>query len=331
MEISERKRTIEKRKKVTDIMRIGKKSPKKEKRVMTVSLYANLFFVLIELIMAIYTSSQAVLLDAVYDGIEFVMLLPSLFLIPLLYRPSNEKYPFGHMQMETVFIVIKGVTMIAVTVGLISNSINILFHGGRRIAFDVVAWFELFACVLGIVVTLYLIYKNRGMNSPMIRAEMQGWEIDSIISIGMTVAFFLPVFVDVPWFQKFVPYLDSMITIVLSMVMLPAPVRTVITGIRDLLLISPEEETVQEIKQIVEPIIRESNASDLFFEIVRTGRKLWISAYIRLDKDELSVHRFQLLQSRCIAALAEHYTDFYFELLPEIEFHEEEVKYFMEN
>ena len=312
-------------------MRIGKKSPKKEKRVMTVSLYANLFFVLIELVMAIYTSSQAVLLDAVYDGIEFVMLLPSLFLIPLLYRPSNEKYPFGHMQMETVFIVIKGVTMIAVTVGLISNSINILFHGGRKIAFDVVAWFELFACVLGIVVTLYLMYKNRGMNSPMIRAEMQGWEIDSMISIGMTAAFFLPIFVDAPWFQKLVPYLDSMITIVLSMIMLPAPIRTVITGIRDLLLISPEEETVQEIKQIVEPVIRESNYSDLFFEIVRTGRKLWISAYITLDKDELSVHQFQLLQSRCIAALAEHYTDFYFELLPEIEFHEEEVKYFMEN
>ena len=298
---------------------------------MTVSLYANLFFVLIELVMAIYTSSQAVLLDAVYDGIEFVMLLPSLFLIPLLYRPSNEKYPFGHMQMETVFIVIKGVTMIAVTVGLISNSINILFHGGRKIAFDVVAWFELFACVLGIVVTLYLMYKNRGMNSPMIRAEMQGWEIDSMISIGMTAAFFLPIFVDVPWFQKLVPYLDSMITIVLSMIMLPAPIRTVVTGIRDLLLISPEEETVQEIKQIVEPVIRESNYSELFFEIVRTGRKLWISAYIALDKDELSVHQFQLLQSRCIAALAEHYTDFYFELLPEIEFHEEEVKYFMEN
>ena len=50
------------------------------------------------------------------------------FLIPLLYKPSNEKYPFGHMQMETVFIVVKGITMITVTVGLITNSINILFR-----------------------------------------------------------------------------------------------------------------------------------------------------------------------------------------------------------
>ena len=84
-------------------MRIGKKTSKKEKKAMTVSLYGNLFFVILELIMAVATGSQAVLLDAVYDGIEFFMLLPSVFLIPLLYKPSNEKYPFGHMQMETFF------------------------------------------------------------------------------------------------------------------------------------------------------------------------------------------------------------------------------------
>lgn len=310
-------------------MRIGRKSPKKEKKVMTISLYANLFFVIVELVMAVYTSSQAVLLDAVYDGIEFFMLLPSVFLIPLLYRPSNEKYPFGHMQMESVFIVIKGTTMIAVTVGLITNSADILLHGGRRIAFGTVAWFELFACILGIIVTLYLRRKNKGLNSPIVTAEMQGWKIDSMISIGMTLAFFMPVLIQAEGFQKLVPYLDSFFTIVLSVIMLPGPVKTVLSGVRDLLLISPEEETVAEIRELVDPIIRESKCSDLTYNIVRTGRKLWISAYITLDKDELSVHKFQMLQTRCIAALAQKYTDFYFELLPEIEFHEEELKLFM--
>ena len=56
-------------------MRIGKKTSKKEKKAMTVSLYGNLFFVILELIMAVATGSQAVLLDAVYDGIEFFLSL----------------------------------------------------------------------------------------------------------------------------------------------------------------------------------------------------------------------------------------------------------------
>lgn len=127
-------------------MRIGRKTPKKEKATMSVSLYGNLFFVVLELGMAIYTSSQAVLLDAVYDGIEFFMLLPSVFLILnhyILYKPSNEKHPFGYMQIETVFIVVKGITMTAVTIGLIANSMNIVLHGGRAVSFDTVTGFDL--------------------------------------------------------------------------------------------------------------------------------------------------------------------------------------------
>ena len=126
-------------------MKIGKRSSKKEKRAMSVSLYANLLFVVVELVMAMVTGSQAVLLDGVYDGVEFLMLLPSVFLIPLLYQPSNEKYPFGHMQMETVFIVVKGIIMLSVTVGLIFNSIRTLITGGHSIDFGMVA-FDLNYC-----------------------------------------------------------------------------------------------------------------------------------------------------------------------------------------
>ena len=52
-------------------MHVGRKAQKREKKAMSVSLYGNLFFVIVEIVMAIYTSSQAVLLDAVYNGVEF--------------------------------------------------------------------------------------------------------------------------------------------------------------------------------------------------------------------------------------------------------------------
>ena len=48
-------------------MHVGRKTQKREKSAMSVSLYGNLLFVVIELVMAILTGSQAVLLDAVYD------------------------------------------------------------------------------------------------------------------------------------------------------------------------------------------------------------------------------------------------------------------------
>ena len=299
-------------------MHVGKKMQKREKSAMSVSLYGNLVFVVIELVMALVTDSQAVLLDAVYDGVEFCMLLPSIFLIPLLYKPSNEEHPFGYMQIETIFVVVKGITMTAVTFGLIFNNINLMLHGGHIVSFHTVAGFELFACILGIIVTVYLYYKNKQMESPLINMEMQGWRIDSFISLGMTVAFLLPMLIPFDWFQHIVPYLDQLITIVLSLVMIPTPIHTVITGIRDLMLIPPEEETIDDIKETIEPIIGVYGHKNLYYDIVRTGRKLWISVYISFEKDIVSLSKFKQLQDQCIKALASKYSDFYFELLPDI-------------
>lgn len=301
-------------------MHVGKKMQKREKSAMSVSLYGNLVFVVIELMMALVTDSQAVLLDAVYDGVEFCMLLPSIFLIPLLYKPSNEEHPFGYMQIETIFVVVKGITMTAVTFGLIFNNINLMLHGGHIVSFHTVAGFELFACILGIIVTVYLYYKNKQMESPLINMEMQGWRIDNFISLGMTVAFLLPMLIPFNWFQHIVPYLDQLITIVLSLVMIPTPIHTVITGIRDLMLIPPEEETIDDIKETIEPIIGVYGHKNLYYDIVRTGRKLWISVYISFEKDIVSLSKFKQLQDQCIKVLASKYSDFYFELLPDIEF-----------
>ena len=307
-------------------MHVGRKAQKREKKAMSVSLYGNLFFVIVEIVMAIYTSSQAVLLDAIYDGVEFCMLLPSLFLIPLLYKPSNEKHPFGYMQIESMFVVVKGITMTGVTVGLILNNIEIMIHGGRKVAFDTIAWFELFAFFLGITVSIYLKYKNRLMDSPLITMEMEGWEIDSIASFGMAIAFFLPVLLPFPWFRPITPYLDQIITVTLSIFMLPTPIKTVITGLRDLFLIPPDEETVDEIKETIEPVLNAYGYKKLYYDILRTGRKLWISVYITFDKDLVSITRFKIVQNFCIQALAKKYTDFYFELLPEIELDMEELE-----
>lgn len=103
-------------------------------------------------------------------------------------------------------------------------------------SFHTIAGFEMFACILSVIVTIYLRIKNKNLHSPLITMELQGWQIDSVISLGMAFAFLLPLMIPFAWFDHVTPYLDQIITILLSVVMIQTPVRTVITGIRDLML-----------------------------------------------------------------------------------------------
>ncbi len=306
-----------------------KSSSKKEMQAMYVSISGNLFFVFAELVMYIYTRSQAVLMDAVYDGVEFFMLLPSVFLIPYLYRPLNEKHPFGYTQIESLFVAIKGSTMIAVTAGLVINNVEIMLHGGRKINFSAVAWFEFSVFVIAVIVSRILACRNRKLNSKLIEVEIEGWKIDGIVSFGLTIAYLSPFLVHFKLFQgltPLLPYLDQVFTILLSVYMIREPAASVLNSIRDLCLIPPEEETVEEIKEILEPYLADLSYDSLYYEIVRTGRKLWISAYIKPSKNVLYLPRLKETQEKCVEALGKKWDDYYFELLPDVEYTEKDSK-----
>lgn len=304
-----------------------KSSSKKEMQAMYVSISGNLFFVFAELFMYIYTRSQAVLMDAVYDGVEFFMLLPSVFLIPYLYKPLNEKHPFGYTQMESLFVAIKGSTMIAVTAGLVINNVEIMLHGGRNINFSAVAWFEFSVFVIAAIVSHILKYRNKTLNSKLIEIEIEGWKIDGIVSLGLTIAYLSPFLVRFEFFQgltSFLPYLDQIFTIMLSVYMIREPAFNVINSIRDLCLIPPEEETIEEIKETLKPCLSALDYDSLYYEIVRTGRKLWISAYIKPTKQLLYLPHLKEIQEKCVEELGKKWDDYYFELLPDVEYTEED-------
>ena len=301
-------------------MHATKTKQKKERSAMSFSLFAGLFFALVEVIIALYTRSQAVLLDGFYDSVESVMIVISIGLIPLLYKPSNEKRPFGYLQVETLFVILKGCAMVTFTLGLIFNNIELVLSGGRHIPFGSIAYFELFAALLSIFVVSVLKRKNNKMSSPLVSIEIQEWKIDVVASLGMAAAFFCPLVFKGPLFENIMPYLDQLIAIVLSLCMLPTPIRAIITGLRDIFLLAPEEETVEEIRSIIDPLLSSYGYDDVYYDIVRTSRKFWISAYVSFDKDLISISKLADLQTKIIIALGKHYADFYFELLPEIKY-----------
>lgn len=291
---------------------------KKEQVALKISLGAGILFVLVELLVAILSKSQAVLMDSVYDTSELVMILFSLKLVPLLYKPVSEKQPYGYSQVESLFIAIKGFVLVSVTVALIVNNVQIMFHGGRDVQFLPIAYFELFATVLGGAVMLILRRMNRLANSPILRTEIMEWTIDAVASFGMALAFFLPALIHHPWLERMLPYLDQVIAIFLSFFVLPLPIRAVVTAMRDIFLMAPEEETVRIIKEKCEPILTYYGLEEATYDVVRTGRKVWISIYILPMDEFISVTLYSKVQDLLEVSLAEEFNDFYIELLPDI-------------
>lgn len=290
-----------------------------EHGALIVSMAGAVFFLVAEILMAIYTTSQSILMDAFYGAADMLMILVSLKIVPLIYRPMTEKHPFGFSQAEAVFITLKGTMLTAVTLGLVVTNIQLISRGGNLVSFGLIAVFELLSALIIGVVILILRRINKGLRSPIVKTEIDAWMIDMIASVGLGAAFLLPVAIRTPWMAEYSPYLDQVVAIILAAVILPIPVRTVIGGLRDLFLLAPEEATVEEIKEISQNILEPYGFGDANYDVIRTGRKIWISIYFRTVEDAVFISRIVQAHQELKEKLEEIHPHLYVELIPEFE------------
>lgn len=187
------------------------------------------------------------------------------------------------------------------------------------VSFGLIAVFELLSALIIGAVILILRRINKGLRSPIVKTEIDAWMIDMIASVGLGAAFLLPVAIRTPWMADYSPYLDQVVAILLAAVILPIPVRTVIGGLRDLFLLAPEEATVEEIKEISQSILEPYGFDDANYDVIRTGRKIWISIYFRTAEDAVFVSRIVQAHRELKEKLEEVHPHLYVELIPEIE------------
>lgn len=268
-------------------------SERKEKTILRLSFVAGLAFALAELIFAIYSHSQSALTDAVYDASELVFIALLLFLTPLFHKPVSEKHPYGYFQVESIFLIVKGVMMLSVTLGVGVEVIESALSGGNPVDDLQVSLFQL--CLGAASVVIYVIMRrvNKNSSSPTVEAELMGWRLDIGYSLGMSLAFFASSFLVKTPLAFIAPYFDQIIAVLVMVFMLPESVKMLWSSVRDIFLFSPDEELVEQIKQICTESMENYAFLPVFFDITRTGRHLWVAVYFKVSSATLAVKQLK--------------------------------------
>lgn len=264
-----------------------------EKSILLLSFAAGVGFVIAELIYAIYSHSQSTLMDALYDASELVFIVLLLFLTPLFHRPISEKHPYGFYQIESFFILAKGIMLTSVTASVLAAVIERLFSGGSAINKGQVSFFQLVLGTVSLIILWIMKLMSRKVSSPTVEAEILGWKLDVAYSLGMSFAFFIAVQLQRTPLAFLSPYFDQIIAILIMLFMIPETIKMLIETCRELFLFSPDQKTVDKIKERSSEVLRHYSFTPVFYDIARTGRRLWIAIYFRTEADFVSVSDIQ--------------------------------------
>jgi len=303
-------------------MNTGKKFTKEEieTKVLRLSFIGSCLLSGSEMIMALILRSYAVMMDGIFDSAELVMMGPFLVLVPLLYKPVNERHPYGYSQVESFFLIIKYSVLLTLMLLLINTNVHVIMSGGNRVNPSMIAVYEMLLGAASVFMYLMLAHISRKYESPTVHAELYLWKTDIVGSCGIAVAFLAQHVLGDTVLAAFAPYMDSAVAIVMSVLLLREPVSEIVRGFKQMLLFSPPEDVMRRVHEVVNKNLEGLPYRATFIDVIQTGRKTWIEVYLKenLDTSLIDVRHWTKMREYVIEDLKDDFDQIYVEFIPDL-------------
>lgn len=303
-------------------MNTGKKLTKEEieKKVLRLSFIGSCLLSGSEIIMALILRSYAVMMDGIFDSAELVMMGPFLVLVPLLYKPVNERHPYGYSQVESFFLIIKYSVLLTLMLLLINTNVHVIMSGGNRVNPSMIAVYEMLLGAASVFMYFMLAHISRKYESPTVHAELYLWKTDIVGSCGIAVAFLAQYVLGDTVLAAFAPYMDSAVAIVMSVLLLREPVSEIVRGFKQMLLFSPPEDVMRRVHEVVNKNLEGLPYRATFIDVIQTGRKTWIEVYLKenLDTSLIDVRHWTKMREYVIEDLKDDFDQIYVEFIPDL-------------
>lgn len=289
-----------------------------EKRILRISFIGSLFFLLTECAAVFFTRSQAVLIDCIYDLADLIMLLPFMILVPRLYKPVTEKWPYGLSQIEPLFVIIRCAVLLFLDIQLMIDSVQMILDGGHIVNATAVASFE-FAMALSCILVYVLLGRLcRNVMSPTMESELYVWKVDAYSTAGVGLAFLMQIILQNTPLAWITPYIDPGIAVVMAIILLPEPISMVRDAVKSLILAAPEPELTERVRKVATDTLLQHGIQITFLDVIKTGRKIWVDIYIIQKDDLLSIKALKTVQKEMMNTLSSEYENIFIELIPEL-------------
>ncbi len=242
-----------------------------EKKVFIISLIGTVITSTIGFIVFFISSSQAVLLDSLFSLFSALLSIISIWVVTVTSEKPSEDYPYGLTQAKPMLELFKAIVLLSFIIIAIFNSISSIIDGGSNLSGKIIVIYSLISVAISILLMIWIWLIGNKYKSSLIKMEIIQYFQDISISIGVGITFGLTLVFDHPKFDSIIPYLDSILVIVIGLLFTPSIIKIIFSSGRQLLLGSPSEEVRKNINAIVLSICKEYNVAIKVCYIIYSG------------------------------------------------------------
>ncbi len=204
-------------------------------------------------------------------------------------RPSQGHFQFGKAVIEPVVIAIKGGVILSIVLYSLYSAITTILSGGREVDASIASLFGLvnvIGCGYG---WWYINQKSKQFSSGLIEAETKQWQMDTLLSVAVTLGFFAAYGLTLTPFAHYSVYADPMMMILMSFYFIKVPSEMIIQSVRELLMMKPDRDIHDAVHHEVTEIGKQFNQPIELNGVAKVGQELWVNIDIHCDSKQLEL------------------------------------------
>ncbi|MFT6051808.1 MAG: cation diffusion facilitator family transporter [Halioglobus sp.] len=258
---------------------------KREQKALLVSLYGVVFFIVLALGFAVYTNSGAILFDGIYSLIAFATVLVTLKVAKLAEKPDDELFNFGYTSLEPTLNLFKSLIVIVACVYAGVAAIMRLLDGGTEAEYGWAVVYGVISSIGCFIVAGILKKMGRDTRSGLLAVEAKTWFVDGLFSFSVLLGFVGAWVVSQTEYASLAPYVDPLLLAILVLVALPIPGRIMLESLREVVLMAPKAEIVDEIEVKLNALLGHLPHQLIELRVTKRGRNTYILVHVVVSDD----------------------------------------------
>ena len=260
---------------------------KLENKILKLSAIGALFFALFGIAWGWAIDSDMIIFDGIYSFVSLILSIGSLFINNYIAKKDNDKFPFGKSILEPLIIAVKSLIILLMCLYSLRDALKVIISGGNTVEYGLALIYSIVSVVGCGIITRVMIVKEKKISSELIKAESNQWLMDTVLSGAVLVGFLIAMILSNTNLSFINPYIDPVMTVIVSIVFLKLPIVTFIKSFKELIWVKADDSINEDIYVLVKEIEEEYNFEDSIARVSKSGRELRIEIdFIYNDKSK---------------------------------------------
>ena len=254
-----------------------------EQIVLTRSIWVTIGVGAFGVLFGLLSGSLSIVFDGVFATIDAAMSMLALFVAKLLTSEGTRRFQHGFWHIEPMVLAFNGGILMLLCFYAFLNAVGTLLEGGRELSFDWAIGYSITVFLICVGMLWYERRMNRRIGSEFIKLDVQSWLMSALITLALLIAFVAAWFMEGTRFDGWTPYVDPAILAILSLCLIPVPIKTVRKAFREILLITPSAMDTK-VRRIMDELVAIHGFKTYSSYVVKVGRARFIEIHIVLPE-----------------------------------------------